>query len=99
MEKLEISKRGSQAKILGTVVAFSDAALMTLYKGITVISLHTQRSNQPVTPSKAFIDKDSIKGSLMPVTSYVSLSAFYILQVILSWYLQNKLFFYTAKKG
>ncbi|KAL4598808.1 hypothetical protein ACB092_11G083600 [Castanea dentata] len=80
MEKLEISKRGSQAKILGTVVAFSGAALMTLYKGITVISLHAQHSHQPVTQSKGFVDKDSVKGSLMLLTSYVSLSAFYILQ-------------------
>ncbi|XP_075644453.1 WAT1-related protein At5g07050-like [Castanea sativa] len=82
MEKLEISKRGSQAKILGTVVAFSGAALMTLYKGITVISLHTQHSHQPVTQSKGFVDKDSVKGSLMLLTSYVSLSAFYIRQTI-----------------
>ncbi|KAM3732400.1 hypothetical protein ACB098_11G057800 [Castanea mollissima] len=82
MEKLEISKRGSQAKILGTVFAFSGAALMTLYKGITVISLHTQHSHQPVTQSKGFVDKDSVKGSLMLLTSYVSLSAFYILQTI-----------------
>ncbi|KAM4071366.1 hypothetical protein ACB094_11G057200 [Castanea mollissima] len=82
MEKLEISKRGSQAKILGTVVAFSGAALMTLYKGITEISLHTQHSHQPVTQSKGFVDKDSVKGSLMLLTSYVSLSAFYILQTI-----------------
>ncbi|XP_075643348.1 WAT1-related protein At5g07050-like [Castanea sativa] len=80
MEKIEISKRSSQVKILGTVVAFSGAALMTLYKGITVISLHIHHSHQSVTPSKVFLDKDSIKGSLMLVTSYISLSAFYILQ-------------------
>ena len=99
MEKIEISKRSSQVKILGTVVAFSGAALMTLYKGTTVISLHIHHSHQSVTPSKVFLDKDSIKGSLMLVTSYISLSAFYILQVILSCYLHKRWFFYTDKKG
>jgi hypothetical protein len=84
MEKLQISKRCSQAKILGTVVAFSGAAFMTLYKGITVISLHNQRSHQSVPSSKVFLDKDSLKGSLMLFISYTSLSAFYVLQVILS---------------
>jgi hypothetical protein len=33
MEKLEISRLGSQAKILGTIVAFGGATLMTLYRG------------------------------------------------------------------
>jgi hypothetical protein len=49
MEKLEISRRGSQAKILGTVVAFAGATLMTLYRGIAVISLHTRSSHQHIT--------------------------------------------------
>jgi hypothetical protein len=82
MEKLEISRRGSQAKILGTVVAFAGATLMTLYRGIAVISLHTRSSHQHVSSSKLFLDRDSIKGSLMLGVSYLSLSAFYILQVI-----------------
>jgi hypothetical protein len=82
MEKLEISRRGSQAKILGTVVAFAGATLMTLYRGTAVISLHTRSSHQHVTSSKLFLDRDSIKGSLMLGASYLSLSAFYILQVI-----------------
>ncbi|XP_062153469.1 WAT1-related protein At5g07050-like isoform X2 [Alnus glutinosa] len=82
MEKLEISRRGSQAKILGTVVAFGGAILMTLYRGIAVISLHTRSSHQHVTSSKLFLDRDSIKGSLMLGVAFLSLSAFYILQVI-----------------
>jgi len=82
MEKLEISKCGSQAKILGTVVAFAGATVLTLYRGIAVISLHTRSSHQHVTSSKLFLDRDSIKGSLMLGVSYLSMSAFYILQVI-----------------
>ena len=57
MEKLDISQRGSQAKIFGTVVAFAGATLMTLYKGIVLISIHTQHSHQIVS-SKASMDKN-----------------------------------------
>nr|XP_023905917.1 WAT1-related protein At5g07050-like isoform X2 [Quercus suber] len=82
MEKLQISKRSSQAKILGTIVAFAGATLMTLYKGIALISLHNHHSHQSLHSSKVFLDKDSIKGSLMLGVSYISLSAFFILQTI-----------------
>ncbi|XP_030962990.1 WAT1-related protein At5g07050-like [Quercus lobata] len=80
MEKLDISQRGAQAKIVGTVVAFAGATLMTLYKGIIVVSpLHTQHSHQTFT-SKASLDKNWLKGSFMLVISILSYSAFYILQ-------------------
>ncbi|KAK4594143.1 hypothetical protein RGQ29_018001 [Quercus rubra] len=82
MEKLQISKLSSQAKILGTIVAFAGATLMTLYKGIALISLHNHHSHQSANSSKVFLDKDSIKGSLMLGVSYISLSAFFILQTI-----------------
>lgn len=82
MEKVDISKYGGQAKTVGTVVAFSGATLMTLYKGIKLISIastlvHTQHSHQ--TPYAS--DKDWIKGSLMIFVSCLSFSAFYVLQV------------------
>ncbi|KAM4071365.1 hypothetical protein ACB094_11G057100 [Castanea mollissima] len=82
IEKLQISKRSSQAKILGTIVAFAGATLMILYKGIALISLHNHHSRQSVHSSEVFLDKDSIKGSLMLGVSYISLSAFFILQTI-----------------
>ncbi|XP_065868491.1 WAT1-related protein At5g07050-like isoform X2 [Euphorbia lathyris] len=40
MEKLEIGKLSSRAKIGGTIIAFGGATLMTLYKGKSVISFH-----------------------------------------------------------
>uniref|UniRef100_A0A7N2LGX1 WAT1-related protein n=1 Tax=Quercus lobata TaxID=97700 RepID=A0A7N2LGX1_QUELO len=80
MEKLDISQRGAQAKIVGTVVAFAGATLMTLYKGIVVVSLlPTQHSHQTFT-SKASLDQNWLKGSFMLVISNLSYSAFYILQ-------------------
>ncbi|KAG6721252.1 hypothetical protein I3842_03G103400, partial [Carya illinoinensis] len=81
MEKLDISKRSSQAKILGTIVAFGGATLMTLYKGLPVLSFHIH-DHPAATTSRLLLDKDLIKGSLILVVSYISLSAFYILQTI-----------------
>ena len=93
MEKLDISQRGAQAKIVGTVVAFAGATLMTLYKGIIVVSpLHTQHSHQTFT-SKASLDKNWLKGSFMLVISNLSYSAFYILQVIKNHYPAIKIAF------
>ncbi|KAF3443077.1 hypothetical protein FNV43_RR16998 [Rhamnella rubrinervis] len=80
MEKLDITKLGTQAKIGGTIAAFSGATLMTLYKGITMISMHTQQHHEIVTPSKVSSHKDWIKGSVMIIVSYFLLSAYYILQ-------------------
>lgn len=81
MEKFDITKLGTQAKIGGTLIAFAGAALMTLYKGIAVISMHTQAPHQSAT-SKSSVDRDWITGSLILLVSYFSSSAFYILQVL-----------------
>ncbi|KAF8412639.1 hypothetical protein HHK36_000607 [Tetracentron sinense] len=82
MEKLEISKVSSQAKISGTLVAFAGATLMTIYKGIVIISPPSHPSHRSAN-SSLFLDKDWIKGSLLLITSYISLAAFYILQGIM----------------
>ncbi|PON40851.1 WAT1-related protein [Trema orientale] len=81
MEKLDISKHGSQAKIGGTILSFTGATIMTLYKGINVISIHAQGShNHSTSTSKLSFDKDWIKGSSLLVASELSMAAFYILQ-------------------
>lgn len=79
MENIDIFQRAPQAKIVGTVVAFGGATLMTVYKGIVVISLHTQHSHQTVTTT-ASQGKNWLKGSFMLVISNISYSSFYILQ-------------------
>ncbi|XWS47426.1 hypothetical protein CRYUN_Cryun14cG0151100 [Craigia yunnanensis] len=83
MEPLDISKYSAQAKVAGTVVALAGATLMTLYKGCVVISPHSARQPQHRTgTSKLQLNKDWIKGSLMLLVSYLSLSAFYVLQTV-----------------
>ncbi|PON52537.1 Plant-drug/metabolite exporter [Trema orientale] len=83
MERMEISKHGSQTKVVGTVVAFSGAMLMTLYKGIRLISMGSlihNPHNHSVSTTKLSVDKDWIKGSIFLFVSLIALSAFYVLQ-------------------
>ncbi|XP_058074265.1 WAT1-related protein At5g07050-like [Magnolia sinica] len=81
MEKLEKGKITSQAKVVGTVVALGGAMLMTLYKGIIVISMpsrHPHRSTAPMASSS--VDKDWINGSLMLIASALTRSGSSVLQ-------------------
>nr|DAD44088.1 TPA_asm: hypothetical protein HUJ06_002318 [Nelumbo nucifera] len=79
MEKLNITRFSSQAKIGGTLVAFAGAAFMTLYKGIVVISFSSPHSAHS-SKLRESSEKDWMKGSLLLIVSYVSQAAFYILQ-------------------
>ncbi|XP_024178900.2 WAT1-related protein At5g07050 [Rosa chinensis] len=80
MEQFDISKPGTQAKIGGTLAAFAGATLMTLYKGVAVITMHTKSSYQTAGTSKSSTHAEWIKGSLVLIVSYSSVAASYILQ-------------------
>ncbi|WCJ18034.1 nodulin MtN21 /EamA-like transporter family protein [Euphorbia peplus] len=82
MEKLVIKKHSSQAKISGTIVSFGGASIMSLYKGITLLSFHNQNNNQVHHSNSKVLSLDQgwIKGSLMLFFHCLSSAAFYILQ-------------------
>ncbi|XP_058074264.1 WAT1-related protein At5g07050-like isoform X2 [Magnolia sinica] len=82
MEKLEMRKITSQAKVVGTVVALGGAMLMTLYKGIIVISMSSRHPHHSTarTASSSSVDKDWINGSLMLIGSALTRSGSSVLQ-------------------
>ncbi|XP_057833300.2 WAT1-related protein At5g07050 [Cryptomeria japonica] len=81
VERIDIKSLVGQAKVLGTLVCVSGAMSMTFYKGIKIqlwpspfhLSEHNERDGK---------SEDLTKGSVLVVTSCISLSAWFILQGI-----------------
>jgi hypothetical protein len=85
MERLNIKKIRSQAKILGTIVCAGGAMLMTIYKGPIVHmfwSPHHQSAKDNQTSAAATDSKERIIGSLLIVAGTLAWPALFILQVI-----------------
>ncbi|XP_065868490.1 WAT1-related protein At5g07050-like isoform X1 [Euphorbia lathyris] len=81
MEKLEIGKLSSRAKIGGTIIAFGGATLMTLYKGKSVISFHKALHHSHHQNGKNFVpEKNFIVGSLLIALQCLSAAVSVILQ-------------------
>ncbi|KAF5725548.1 WAT1-related protein [Tripterygium wilfordii] len=81
MEKVDIFKRGSQAKVGGTIIALAGATLVTFYHGPVVISPLKPLSNKINSP-RTIRGGDWIKGCLMLLVANVSISGYYVLQTI-----------------
>ncbi|XP_022139004.1 WAT1-related protein At2g39510-like [Momordica charantia] len=84
LEKVNILKMGSQAKILGTIVTVGGAMVMTFIRG-PMLNLpwtsHNQLSASSSSASAA-IHQDPLKGSLIIASGCICWSAFIILQAI-----------------
>ncbi|XP_022993516.1 WAT1-related protein At2g39510-like isoform X2 [Cucurbita maxima] len=90
LEKVNILKRGSQAKIKGTIVTVGGAMIMTFITG-PMLNLPWTKPYHPSASSSPSADSTNhqspIKGSLMIAIGCISWSAFIILQAItLKWY-------------
>ncbi|KAM7509100.1 hypothetical protein LguiA_019553 [Lonicera macranthoides] len=81
MEKLEIRRLSSQAKVIGTIVSISGALVVVLYKGPAIITSVTPSTslNSLFDPSTYAQSKWLIGGGLLAL-EYVIISVWYILQ-------------------
>ncbi|KAG8633093.1 WAT1-related protein At4g08290 [Manihot esculenta] len=80
LERIRINEIRSQAKVVGTLVTFGGALLMTLYKGPLLHLISS--TNATHHGNAALSDKHWLAGTLLILVGCVSWSAFYILQSI-----------------
>ncbi|XP_024021533.1 WAT1-related protein At2g39510 [Morus notabilis] len=81
LEKVNIGRIHSQAKILGTIVTVGGAMFMTLFNG-PVLNLPWAKQDNHIDSTKGAHNQVSIKGALMIGAGCVSWSSFIILQAI-----------------
>ncbi|XP_075667973.1 WAT1-related protein At2g39510-like isoform X1 [Castanea sativa] len=83
LEKVNIRRRGSQAKVLGTIVTIGGAMLMTLVKGPSWIWPWTYKHGYQESTS-AGNKQDVIKGALMMLAGFFCWSGYVNLQGIVT---------------
>ncbi|XP_051129679.1 WAT1-related protein At2g39510-like [Andrographis paniculata] len=79
MEAVDVRKRHSQAKIVGTIFAFAGAMIMTLVKGPAVRLPWTHKALHVISRDH---DHSQLKGAFMVAAGCLCCSSFYILQAI-----------------
>ncbi|KAK9122623.1 hypothetical protein Sjap_012225 [Stephania japonica] len=85
MEKIDMKKVRSQAKVVGTLVTVAGAMLMTLYKGPImefVWSKHAHAHQSGGEANSGSFDKDWLKGSILLIIATLAWAALFILQAI-----------------
>lgn len=80
MEKIDIKKRHSQAKIIGTLVTVIGALIMILYKG-PIVEFIWNKGRHLQAEAAAQNDTHWLLGTLMLLFSCCCWSAFFVLQV------------------
>lgn len=82
MEKVNLKKVHSVAKVIGTAVTVGGAMVMTLYKGPTVNILFLSHGGTHHEAASSSADAHWVTGTIMLLASIVGWAAFFILQVI-----------------
>nr|GMD57421.1 WAT1-related protein At2g39510-like [Ipomoea batatas] len=82
LEKVEVRKLHSQAKILGTVVTLGGAMIMTLVRGPNIGLPWTKHTQHLQTATVLHSQQDLVKGAVMIMAGCSCWAIFYILQAI-----------------
>ncbi|KAA8539429.1 hypothetical protein F0562_026121 [Nyssa sinensis] len=82
LEKVNIRRLHSQAKVVGTLVTLGGAMIMTLIKGLIIGLPWTKYKSYEQSPTSAANQQDSIKGALMITAGCFCWATFHILQAI-----------------
>ncbi|KAB2629120.1 WAT1-related protein [Pyrus ussuriensis x Pyrus communis] len=84
VETVKIKEVRSQAKVIGTLVTFAGALLMTLYKGPVIDLLWSHKTSSHHESSSTTINSNQhwIAGTLFILLGSVAWSCFYVLQSI-----------------
>ncbi|PWA44677.1 eamA domain, WAT1-related protein [Artemisia annua] len=84
MEKLDLKKVRSQAKVIGTVLTVAGAMLMTLYKGNVVELIWTKHVHPHYADTSSTTtesaDKEWVLGSILLIIATFAWASFFILQ-------------------
>lgn len=87
MERVNLKRVRGVAKVIGTLVTFAGALVMTLYKGPIVDFFWTRKTNHLVhsaSAASAAANQHWVAGTLFILLACVAWSCFYVLQVIRS---------------
>ena len=83
LEKVDIRKLPSQAKIIGTIVTVSGAMVMTIYRGpvVNIFGVHAANHGATATTAAASSGAHWILGTVLVLGSCLGWAGFFILQV------------------
>ncbi|KAK3407768.1 WAT1-related protein At3g28050 isoform X1 [Eucalyptus grandis] len=77
MEKVSLSRRSSQAKIIGTVMSISGALVITLYKGLPIT--HSPKPSLSLYPLVHSSNSNWVVGGILLTADYILVTLWYIL--------------------
>ncbi|KAJ8445111.1 hypothetical protein Cgig2_029483 [Carnegiea gigantea] len=82
LEKVDIRKLPSQAKVIGTIVTVSGAMVMTIYRGpvINIFGVHAANHGTAASTTAASSGAHWVLGTILVLGSCLGWSAFFILQ-------------------
>ncbi|XP_056169354.1 WAT1-related protein At1g01070-like [Syzygium oleosum] len=83
-EKVSLSRRSSQAKIIGTVMSISGASVITLYKGLPII--FNSKPSLSLYPLEHSSNSNWVVGGILLTAEYILVTLWYILLVYYTYF-------------